>query len=78
MQYTCCVSYWVICRPLAVSILEMVGSKSTLSCDVPEAAAEAAPFSAAIPLSGELGSYILVRTGFAAGGAAGGGAGAIA
>ena len=52
----------------------MVGSKSTLSCDVPLAAFAAAPSSAALPLSGELGSYILVMTGFGAAPAAGGGA----
>jgi hypothetical protein len=44
---------------------------------VPAAAPASEPFSAANPLSGELGSYMLVMTGFAAGGAAGGGAGAI-
>jgi hypothetical protein len=54
----------------------MVGSKSTLSCDVPDAAFEAAPSSAAAPASGELGSYIFVMTGFGAAPAAGGGAGA--
>ena len=54
----------------------MVGSKSTLSCDVPLAAFAAAPSSAALALSGELGSYILVMTGFGAAPAAGGGAGA--
>tara|TARA_Y100000385_G_C12786769_1_gene505893 strand:- start:329 stop:547 length:219 start_codon:yes stop_codon:yes gene_type:complete len=43
---------------------------------VPLAAFAAAPSSAALPLSGELGSYILVMTGFGAAPAAGGGAGA--
>lgn len=45
---------------------------------MPAALPATAPFSAAFPLSGELGSYMLVMTGFTAGGAAGGGAGAMA
>lgn len=53
----------------------MVGSRSTLSCDVPLALPWTAPFSAAIPLSGLLGSYMFVSTGLTAAGAAGGGAG---
>jgi hypothetical protein len=56
-------------------MFDKVGSKSTLSCDVPFALSCTAPFSAASPLSGDDGSYIFVRTGFGAGGAAGGGAG---
>ena len=52
-----------------------MGSKSTLSWDVPLALFDTAPFSAAIPLSGDDGSYIFVNTGLPAAGAAGGGAG---
>ncbi|MDB4411491.1 hypothetical protein N9184_00090 [bacterium] len=58
-------------------MFDKVGSKSTLSCDVPAALSATAPFSAASPLSGVDGSYIFVMTGFGAGGAAGGGGGGV-
>ena len=55
-------------------MFDTVGSRSTLSWDVPLALFETEPFSAAIPLSGDDGSYNVERTGLALGGAAGGGA----
>ena len=68
-------SHLFICKPVALPIDATVGSKSTLSWDVPLALFDTAPFSAAIPLSGDDGSYIFVNTGLPAAGAAGGGAG---
>ena len=56
-------------------MFDTVGSRSTFSWEVPLALFDTAPFSAAMPLSGDDGSYMFVSTGFALGGAAGGGAG---
>ena len=56
-------------------MFDTVGSRSTFSWDVPLALFDTAPFSAAMPLSGDDGSYMFVSTGLALGGAAGGGAG---
>ena len=56
-------------------MFDTVGSRSTLSWEVPFALLDTAPFSAAIPLSGDDGSYKVERTGLELGGAAGGGAG---
>ena len=56
-------------------MFDTVGSRSTFSWEVPLALFDTAPFSAAMPLSGDDGSYMFVSTGLALGGAAGGGAG---